>query len=184
MAQKLSGFLSFILILITLPVAADQTDPRLDDLFLRLNRAGEDFRAGPTVNRIWRIWFETDNEEAERHSRNGQLAVQAELFDRAIEEYSRAIEAAPEFAEAWNRRATTHYLAGNFEDSLADIDKVLELEPRHFGALAGAGQIYLLLEQPEDALGAFRRAMLINPHLPGVERVVERLTLEVEGSSL
>ena len=86
---------------------------------------------------------------------------------------------APEWAEAWNKRATALYLAGEHDRSLADIDRVLALEPRHFGALAGMGLIRIAKGQFREALAAYRRALAVNPFLterfeliPALERMV------------
>ena len=72
---------------------------------------------------------------------------------------------APDFAEGWNKRATVHYLLGNYPQSLADIGETLEREPRHFGALSGRGLVYVALEDEVRALKAFDAALAIHPNL-------------------
>jgi tetratricopeptide (TPR) repeat protein len=79
----------------------------------------------------------------------------------------------PDFAEGWNRRATVHFMAGDYRRSLADCDEVMKRNPRHFGALAGYGQIYLQLEEYEKAIEYFQRALEVNPNLLGVEIYME-----------
>jgi tetratricopeptide (TPR) repeat protein len=74
-----------------------------------------------------------------------------------------------EFAEGWNRRATVHYLAGEYKKSIADCDEVLKRNPQHFGALSGLGQVYFKLEDYERSLAWFRRALEVNPNMLGVE---------------
>ena len=91
---------------------------------------------------------------------------------------------APEFAEGWNRRATVHFLRGDYGASVADIMRVLELEPRHFGALSGLGIILDRLDRKSEALAVFRRALEIHPHLDGASEAVDRLTPTVEGQEL
>ena len=80
----------------------------------------------------------------------------------------------------WNRRATAYYLSRQYERSLADAEKVLELEPRHFAALAGLGVLHKELGNERAALQAFRRALAIHPHLSAALRAVKELELEVE----
>ena len=79
------------------------------------------------------------------------------------------------FAEAWNKRATTYYLAGEYDKSIADCNEVLKRNPRHFGALSGLGEIYLRLARPEQALAWFRRALEVNPNLLGVEFRIKQI---------
>jgi tetratricopeptide (TPR) repeat protein len=81
----------------------------------------------------------------------------------------------PQFAEGWNKRATAHYLAGEYKKSIADCQEVLKRNPRHFGALSGMGQIHLQLDEPGAALLWFKRALDVNPNMTGVELNVEAL---------
>ena len=95
---------------------------------------------------------------------------QARLADLAFKE---AIELSPEFAEAWNKRATLRYLTGDLEGSIADCAEVLKLEPRHFGALSGLGLIHMSLEQWDVAAGWFEQALAVYPQAPGMRQNLE-----------
>ena len=88
-------------------------------------------------------------------------------FRSALVTFTRVTQARPEFAEAWNRRATLLYLMGEFTLSMQDIQQTLALEPRHFGAISGMGQILLRQNKLRDARSAFHKALEINPHLHG-----------------
>ena len=94
------------------------------------------------------------------------------------------VDIAPEYAEAWNKRATVHFLLGNLADSIADVDVTLDLEPRHFGALSGLGQIELQLGDPAAALSAFEAALLMHPHLPGTRDLNTQLRRNLGRNSL
>ena len=96
-------------------------------------------------------------------------------IELAIETFTSVITNKPEFAEGWNKRATLYFLAGEFDKSLKDCDEVLKRNPLHFGVLAGYGQIYVQLEQPERALDYFQRALKINPNMTGVAQSIEVL---------
>jgi len=95
--------------------------------------------------------------------------------EQAIATFTSIIERKPAFAEAWNKRATLYFMIGDFRRSLADCDEVMKRNPAHFGALAGYGQIYLRLDQPERALDYFRRALRINPNMRGVAEVIPQI---------
>jgi tetratricopeptide (TPR) repeat protein len=127
----------------------------MDDAPLLLERLRDEsaFVRGFAEQGLWRLW-----------SRSGDAQVD-ELMTRGADE----LEAGREFAEGWNRRATAYYLAGEYARSLADCEEVLRRNPSHFGALSGVGQIYTQLEQYEQALAWFRRALEVNPNMLGVE---------------
>jgi tetratricopeptide (TPR) repeat protein len=82
------------------------------------------------------------------------------------------VDAYPDMAEGWNKRATVLYLRGDYDAALKDLDKTLELEPRHFGAMAGRGLIYQAQEKWGEALSAYRAALSINPAMDGVAEAI------------
>ena len=96
-------------------------------------------------------------------------------LELALETFTSVITIRPDFAEGWNKRATLYFLTGDLAKSLNDCDEVLRRNPSHFGALAGYGQIYIQLEQPERALDYFQRALRINPNMQGVAQSIEVL---------
>ncbi len=130
---------------------------------------------------LWAVW-----------SRSGDPAVDA-LFQRgvaqmgsgellaAIATFSDVSRRKPAFAEGWNKRATVYFLVGDYRRSLADCDEVMKRNPWHFGALAGYGQIYYKLGEPEKALEYFRKALAVNPNMDGVRLNIEGLERVIEG---
>jgi len=157
------------------PAFADQTDSRLDKLFADLKATSDPVEGEAITETIWHIWYETDNTKAETLLTEGVDAMESDRYDAALEDFDRLVETAPNFAEGWNRRATLLYLMGEFDGSVRDIERTLELEPRHFGALSGLGLIYLQLGNEEAALKAFKQAFEINPHLEGVKENIESI---------
>lgn len=154
---------------------ADQTDPRLDSLFAQLHGDPGRAEAEQLTGEIWRIWRQTGDLEAARLMSDGLRAMQNEHYHAALSVFDRLVESRPDFAEAWNRRATLYFLIGEFDHSVADIRRVLELEPRHFGALSGLGLIYMQLGEDEAAIRAFEQALDINPHLAGARANIEHI---------
>jgi len=165
---------------------ADQTDPLLDDLFAQLQAAESLAEARDLEDQIWTIWHRYDGEVrgVEQWMRLGQLWNGVGDRIQAHRYYTLVIEAAPDFAEGWNRRATVAYLLGDYAGSLEDIDRVLALEPRHFGALSGMGLVLLELDRPEEALEAFERTLEVNPYALGAQQNIQRLRPIVEGEPI
>lgn len=163
---------------------ADQTDERLDGLFARLHATADGHEAEAITAQIWEIWYQTENLEARELFRRGVRHLQAARFDEALAAFDEVVELTPDFAEAWNRRATVLYLMGEHAASVDDIKHTLMLEPRHFGALSGLGLIYLHSEQWDDAIRAFRRALEVNPHLPGPRQNIELIERHTRDSTI
>jgi tetratricopeptide (TPR) repeat protein len=124
---------------------------------------------------IWQVWSRSGDEDVDALFRAGVAQMSRGDLDEATATFTRIIERKPDFAEGWNKRATVHYLAGEYDKSLRDCDEVMKRNPLHFGALSGYGQIHLQLGEPDKALPYFERALAINPTLGQVEAVIEQL---------
>jgi tetratricopeptide (TPR) repeat protein len=157
-----------------------KTGELLDRLFGQLHQASDEDSAHLIEQAIWKVWGHSGSPTADLLLVQAQKAMQARAFPQAIAILDTIIDREPNFAEAWNKRATTYYLMRQFDQSLADIERVLDLEPRHFGALAGRGMIMRELGRDREALEAYRRALAIHPQMPGPKRAVEELSAEVE----
>jgi tetratricopeptide (TPR) repeat protein len=160
---------------------ADQSDARLDTLFARLQNTASDSEALAIEQRIWRIWSEAGDPQVALLLQEGVLAMSQARFGDALERFDRMVARAPGFAEGWNKRATLHYLMGNYSASVRDIQRTLDLEPRHFGALSGLGLIYDAVEEPAAALRSFEAALAINPHLRSIEQRIIELRRQLAG---
>ena len=114
----------------------------------------------------------------------GLQALEVSDNEAALEHFTRVIEALPDFAEGWNKRATVNYLLGRFDASVIDIQKTLTLEPRHFGALSGMALINLSLDREREALKAFEAAMRVHPYLPGAETHIRELREKIRGKGI
>ncbi|HSN70285.1 MAG TPA: tetratricopeptide repeat protein, partial [Steroidobacteraceae bacterium] len=164
-------------LLIALPatVPADQNDPGLEPLFAALAQARSAREAGRIEARIWQIWLDSGDPETNRLLRTGMAAFEAGRSRLALDLLDEVVTRAPAFAEGWNQRATAYYLIDDFDASLADIERVLELEPRHFGALSGRGLIYLAQGRDYDAMLAFQAVVELHPHAREARRYLQFL---------
>jgi tetratricopeptide (TPR) repeat protein len=113
-----------------------------------------------------------------------KTAVDHKDYDLAIKLLNATIDIKPDFAEAWNRRATVYYTKKDFSRALADIHEVLAREPRHFGALSGLGIILQELGDDKHALEVFRRALAIHPHLERIPELVNKLSEKLDGRDI
>ena len=155
---------------------AGQRDPRLPALFDRLSQGAvlSAMEAEALQSRIWRTWMNSSDPTIQALMTRGVAAMSQQLYSAALGVFDEMIALAPDFAEGWNKRATVNFLMGDFPASVTDIQRTLDLEPRHWGALAGLGQIYLLLDEPEAALKPLRRAIEVNPYLEGVRYMISQ----------
>lgn len=134
-------------------------------LFAALARAQTEAEAKAVTSAIWQFWFVPPDAEAGALMDRAVGRIRRYDYAGAIEILDELVALAPEWAEAWNQRATVRFLRGNYEGSLADIERTLNLEPKHFGALAG--QVIILMRQGRvrTAHSVLRRALRIHPFL-------------------
>lgn len=138
---------------------------RLNELFATLKSATAENVGEAAVDEIWKLWLQSGKPELDELMDQASRVLGAGLGALAVPILDDLTTRAPDWAEAWNKRATALYLAGEHERSLADIERVLALEPRHFGALAGIGLIRMAKGEFREALAAYRRALAVNPFL-------------------
>ncbi|WGH79051.1 tetratricopeptide repeat protein [Jannaschia ovalis] len=159
--------------------------------------------ADALLNRLSTLTAEHDADEAARLAREiqerwthsgsatGDLLLQRGIEAIAAEDYPKAIthltaltDHAPDFAEAWNQRATAFFYLERYGAAVSDIEQVLVLEPRHFGALAGLGIIMERLGDDRAALRALEAAQKIHPAEANVNAAVDRLRAQTGGRTL
>lgn len=156
----------------------------LDGLFDKLATAA-DARAADRIERdIWLEWSKSGSASMDLLLQRGREAMAAGDLTAAVAHLTALTDHAPDFAEGYNARATAYFQAGEYGPSIADIGRVLTLNPRHFGAMAGLGAMLEELEQPERALEVYREALAIHPNLEGVMEAVARLEQAAAGQDL
>ena len=163
---------ALLLMLMVSPVAwADQKAPQLDTLFEALTTAEDAAERRVIEGEIWQHWMAFPGgdtggfifDSGVQAMARGDLKVALDLMSEVIEDN-------PDFAEGWNKRATIHYMQGNYAESVSDIIQTLVLEPRHFGALSGLAQIYQRQEQYALALKVLDQLEVISPYSTGLDR--------------
>lgn len=178
------------------PLSLEKADPKpaegktkrppatLDDLFARLAAAKDEGEAAGVANLIERRWARSGSDTADLLMSRAGDALKGRDFPLAVELLDRVVTLRPEWAEAWHRRATAFFLLDDPVSAIADIRRVLAKEPRHFGAWAGLGHIYMSTGDKKRALEAYRKALAIHPRLPKLREMVDRLQPELDGRDI
>jgi tetratricopeptide (TPR) repeat protein len=165
---------------------AQKGDPtrNLDFLFEALKLAPDKETAKAIEQRIWALWFVSSSDTANLLMTRVRKAVEAKDLDLALKLLDALVKIRPDYVEAWNRRATIHFMKNEYGKSLADIREVLKREPRHFGALSGLGLILQEIGDERHALDVYRRALAIYPRIDRIPDLVKTLQEKVEGRDI
>ena len=163
---------------------ADKQRAKLDRLFTRLQGAPNRSKGEAVVQEIWRTWMTSGNTDVDFLMKQAQLAMSEGGIKEAYGALDRVIKIAPDYAEGWNKRATLSFMTGRYTDSVRDIQETLRREPRHFGALAGLGMIYMNGKNWKGALKAFEKAAEINPWLRNRDQLIPELRKRAGGQPL
>jgi Flp pilus assembly protein TadD len=163
--------------------AQDDPDERVDTLLSQLAEPDRGDWAA-IENQIMRIWSRSGSEAMDMLLLRGRDAIDAEDYATAVEHLTALTDHAPDFAEGWNARATAFYMQGEFSLAMADVERVLALNPRHYRAMSGLGFMLEDMGETDYALAAFRAAEALNPHMPDVRSAIERLERRTGGAEL
>ena len=165
-------------------VFADERKKQLDKLFdeLKINNPALTFKV---EQKIWEIWStHPKKNELTIMLSEGSTLVKDDKLNEAVNIFTKVIELDPSWAEAWNKRATVLYLLGEFQKSQNDIDKVLELEERHFGALAGQGLVNIQLKKYDKAIMSYEKAQKIYPTMKSPKIMIKEIKELIKQQSI
>lgn len=151
------------------------SSPMLDTLFDKLQTATDPAAIQSLESAIWEQWIMVPDAGQRELMLRGIVEMQQRELRQSVVTFTRLIEIAPDLSEAWNKRATAHWLLGNFPASLSDICETVKREPRHFGAYSGLGMIRAEMGEYPRAVAAFELARKYNPHIGGIDDEIERL---------
>ena len=173
-----------ILFLSTTVLSANERESQLDKLFNELKK-NISSSAPRIAQQIWTLWStHPTDEKLTSILDEGSRLVQDQKLVKAIDIFTDAIEMDPTWAEAWNKRATVYYMVGEFQKSQDDIDKVLELENRHFGALAGQGMVNIQLKNYDKAKLSYQKAQEIYPAMKSSKIMIEQIEELIKRQSI
>ncbi len=156
----------------------------LDELYVKLAGAKDEDESRGLASLIAAIWTRSGSDTADLLMTRAEKAIGDKSYPLAIEVLDRVVELQPGWAEAWNKRASARYLAGDLNGSMSDFEQVLKLDPNHFAALSGMAMILQRTGFSKRALQIYRRELAVYPHQLELEKMVDKLTLEVEGQGI
>ena len=176
-------FIFFILSCIS--YAEDNQKSQINDLFDQLKKTTNYEDSKIIESKIWELWTTHPSENSlTALLADGSFYMSQNKLEAAYETFTQTIELDSNWAEAWNKRATVLYLMGKYELSQADIDKVLELEKRHFGALSGQGLVQTALNNYQKAIDSYIEAHKVHPNMKSPLIMIEKLKLQIKKESI
>ena len=161
------------------PLAPSTSEPHLSSLFETLQVSERASERAEAEEIIWALWCGHEEQSAAKAMQHAIGALSRRELDEAGRILDELVTQYPRWAEAWNKRATLRFLVDEDYGSLDDIERTLALEPRHFGALCGLGQLCLKNDSELAALMAFQVAVRVNPNLKEIKQAVEALQAQL-----
>lgn len=159
-------------------------DSQLDALFATLRSTADAAAAKSAENDIIRLWLESGSDTTDLLMEWTLSAMEKKNYPLALDYLDRIISLQPDYVEGWNKRATVHFLIDDYGKAIADIERTLALEPRHFGALSGLGTIMRDIGDNDRAVVAYRQALEIDPYLETVREALDEIAAEDSGRKI
>ena len=158
---------------------------KLDQLFEQLKKSNNASVAFEVEMKIWNIWSTHPSQEnLTQLLANGSNLMTQHKLNKAYETFSKVISLDPNWAEGWNKRATVLYMLGKYEESQEDINEVLKLEKRHFGALSGQGLVQIELKNYERAINSYKEVQKIYPSMQSLKIMIPQLKELIKSESI
>ena len=176
----------FLFFLFSSSLFADDNHQReIDKLFIQLKSANDFENSKKIEDKIWDLWITHPSKNSlTKLLADGSSAMMDNKLDTAYNKFTEVIKLDPNWAEAWNKRATVLYLMGKYKLSQADIDKVLAIEERHFGALTGQGLVQTALKNYQKAIDSYIEAHKVHPFMKSPMIMIEKLQIELQKQSI
>ena len=185
--NKLLGIIAILLLFLS-NVNANERENKLNNLFKQLKNS-EASSAVKIENKIWKIWSTHPSSDRKGYRltellAQGAILIAREELNKAYEIFTQIILVDPTWPEAWNKRATVLYLLGRYKQSQNDIDVVLKLEKRHFGALSGQGLVQTELKNYEKAISSYKEVQKIYPSMQAPKVMIPHLKELIKSQSI
>ena len=164
---------------------SEERELELNKLFNQLKNNSDASMAFEVEMKIWNIWSTHPSQEnLTQLLANGSNLMTQHKLNKAYETFSKVISLDPNWAEGWNKCATVLYILGRYEESQEDINKVLKLEKRHFGALSGQGLVQIELKNYERAINSYKEVQKIYPSMQSPKIMIPQLKELIKSESI
>jgi tetratricopeptide (TPR) repeat protein len=157
---------------------------RLDELFATLKAAPDRATAKRAENGILALWLESGSDTIDLLMAWSLKALDDKDYPRALDFLDRVVTMKPDYVEGWNKRATAYFLTEDYGQAVADLQRALIIEPRHFGALSGLGTILHEIGEDTKAIDAFNQALALDPYLEGVKKALTAIHKDTDGNDI
>ena len=154
---------------------ADQNDPKLNDLFQNLKDPQNVEKQSEIVDQIWTAWTKIEDPYTQKIMESLPIYFAKQKYKEVINVLNNIIIQFPEYSEAYNKRATVYFILGNYNASMEDIKRTLDLEPRHFGALDGMARILFYFEKYDGAIEVYKEMQQIMPYDENLDFKIDRV---------
>ena len=168
----------------TLPRTPAEREKTLNDLYALLATSDDEEAAKAISDAIERVWLHSGSATVDLLMERSIKAMADKNTELALKLLDAVVDLAPDFTEAWNRRAYVHFVEKDTERALGDLRRALALDPNHFKALDGLAQILREMGEKKPALKAFRQLLEVHPYWSGAQQAVEELEREVDGQGI
>ena len=183
--MKKISIIFLFLIFSTSLFADDNHQKEIDRLFIQLKSAIDFENSKKIEDKIWDLWVTHPSKNSlTKLLADGSSAMMDNKLEAAYNKFTKVIKLDPNWAEAWNKRATVLYLMGKYELSQADIDKVLAIEERHFGALSGQGLVQTALKNYRKAIESYLEAHKVHPNMKSPLIMIEQLQTQIQKENI
>ena len=174
-----------ILIFFSLQTLVNADQKNLDYLFKKLKKESNQNIARSIEDKIWALWTTHNSDNSLTQMMNyGTVLMNNRNYDEANRIFTKIIKADPNWAEGWNKRATVYYYQKKYKLSQLDINKVIELENRHFGALSGQGMVQIKLDNLEKALESYKKVLEIYPSNKAAQTLVDEIEQTIKEETI
>ncbi len=163
------------------PDDAFERDKLLTQLYKHL-AAAKDKRAARRITRaISRVWMHSGSDTVSVLMGRALRAEKHKKYKKALKYLGFIVKLAPDYAEGWNQRAYIYFKQKDYTRAMGDLRRVLALDPNHYRALEGLGQVMRDIDEKRAALQVFRKLVKVYPANDSARETEKKLAREVLG---